>query len=68
MAYHYLKKRGMMISFGNASGPLEPINVQKEIQAKSLFFTRPAGGHYFTEKKELQKLKVLQISFCGEVL
>ena len=49
-----LKKRGMMISFGNASGPLEPINVQKEIQAKSLFFTRPAGGHYFTEKKELQ--------------
>ncbi len=49
-----LKKRGMMVSFGNASGPLDPINVQKDIQAKSLFFTRPAGGHYFTEKKELQ--------------
>ncbi len=49
-----LKKRGMMVSFGNASGPLDPINVQKDIQAKSLFFTRPAGGHYFTDKKELQ--------------
>ena len=49
-----LKTRGMMISFGNASGPLDPIDVPKDIQAKSLFFTRPAGGHYFTEKKELQ--------------
>ena len=49
-----LKNRGMMISFGNASGPLDPINVQKDIQAKSLFFTRPAGSHYFTQKKELQ--------------
>ncbi len=49
-----LKTKGMMISFGNASGPLDPINVQKDIQAKSLFFTRPAGGHYFTEKRELQ--------------
>ena len=36
-----LKNRGMTISFGNASGPLDPINVQKDIQAKSLFFTRP---------------------------
>ena len=26
-----------MVSFGNASGPLDPINVQKDIQAKSLF-------------------------------
>ena len=49
-----LRTRGMMISFGNASGPLDPINVQKDIQKKSLFFTRPAGGHYFTERKELQ--------------
>ena len=49
-----LRTRGMMVSFGNASGPLDPINVQKDIQAKSLFFTRPAGGHYFTERKELQ--------------
>ena len=43
-----LNQRGMMVSFGNASGPLEPIDVTKDIQSKSLFFTRPAGGHYFT--------------------
>ena len=43
-----LKPRGMMVSFGNASGPLDPINVPKDIQSKSLFFTRPTIGHYFT--------------------
>ncbi len=49
-----LKPRGMMVSFGNASGPIEPVNVPKDIQAKSLFLTRPSVGHYFTNQKELQ--------------
>ena len=43
-----LKPRGMMVSFGNASGPLDPVNVPKDIQSKSLFLTRPTIGHYFT--------------------
>ena len=50
-----LKPKGMMVSFGNASGPLDPVNVPKEIQPKSLFFTRPSIGHYFTNRNELQK-------------
>ena len=50
-----LKPKGMMVSFGNASGPLNPVNVPKEIQSKSLFLTRPTIGHYFTNRKELQK-------------
>ncbi len=50
-----LKPRGMMVSFGNASGPLDPVNVPKDIQSKSLFLTRPTIGHYFTDRKELQK-------------
>ena len=50
-----LKPRGMMISFGNASGPLDPVNVPKDIQSKSLYLTRPTIGHYFTNRKELQK-------------
>ncbi len=50
-----LKPRGMMISFGNASGPLDPVNVPKDIQSKSLFLTRPTIGHYFTNRNELQK-------------
>ena len=50
-----LKPRGMMVSFGNASGPLDPVNVPKDIQSKSLFLTRPTIGHYFTNRAELQK-------------
>ena len=49
-----LKTRGMMISFGNASGPLDPINVPKDIQPKGLYFTRPSIAQYFTNRKELQ--------------
>ena len=41
-----LKPMGMMISFGNASGPLDPINVKKYIAHKSLFFTRPGLADY----------------------
>tara|TARA_A100001015_G_scaffold283974_1_gene349873 strand:- start:623 stop:1597 length:975 start_codon:yes stop_codon:yes gene_type:complete len=49
-----LKTRGMMISFGNASGPLDPVNVPKDIQPKGLYLTRPSVGQYFTNRKELQ--------------
>ena len=49
-----LKPRGMMVSFGNASGPLDPLNVPKDIQSKSLYLTRPTIGHYFTNREELQ--------------
>ena len=49
-----LKIRGVMISFGNASGPLDPVNVPKDIQPKGLYLTRPSIGQYFTNRKELQ--------------
>ena len=49
-----LRTRGMMISFGNASGPLDPVNVPKDIQPKGLYLTRPSIGQYFTNRKELQ--------------
>ena len=50
-----LKTRGTMVSFGNASGPLDPINVPKDIQPKGLYLTRPSVGQYFTNQKELQE-------------
>ena len=50
-----LKNTGMMVSFGNASGPVENIDVKKHIQPKSLFFTRPTGGHYFTTTQLLNE-------------
>ena len=49
-----LKTRGMMVSFGNASGPLDSVNVPKDIQPKGLYLTRPSIGQYFTNRKELQ--------------
>ena len=49
-----LKTRGVMVSFGNASGPLDPVNVPKDIQPKGLYLTRPSIGQYFTNRKELQ--------------
>tara|TARA_Y100000591_G_scaffold273775_1_gene249844 strand:- start:116 stop:1090 length:975 start_codon:yes stop_codon:yes gene_type:complete len=49
-----LKVRGMMVSFGNASGPLDPVNVPKDLQPKGLYLTRPSIAQYFTNRKDLQ--------------
>ena len=50
-----LKTRGMMVSFGNASGSLENIDVKKSIQPKGLYFTRPAMMHYLSTHNELRE-------------
>ena len=49
-----LKTRGMMVSFGNASGSLENIDVKKSIQPKGLYFTRPSMWHYLSTQDELK--------------
>ena len=49
-----LKTRGMLVSFGNASGSLEDIDVKKSIQPKGLYFTRPAMWHYLRTRGEIQ--------------
>ena len=48
-----LKTRGMMVSFGNASGALDPIDVPKILQPKGLFFVRPSMGQYLNSVEEL---------------
>ena len=50
-----LKTRGLMISFGNASGSLNPIDVTKTLQPKGLFFVRPSLGQYLTSREELNE-------------
>ena len=50
-----LKTRGMMVSFGNASGPLSDINVPKMLQPKGLFFVRPSMQQYLSTKEELDE-------------
>ena len=50
-----LKMRGMMVSFGNSSGPLSDINVPKMLQPKGLFFVRPSMQQYLSTKNELEE-------------
>ena len=50
-----LKTRGMMVSFGNASGALSPIDVPKMLQPKGLFFVRPSMGQYLSTSEELNE-------------
>ncbi len=50
-----LKERGTMISFGNASGALDPIDVPKSLQPKGLFFVRPSMGQYLHTREELDE-------------
>ena len=45
--------RGMMVSFGNASGPLSDINVPKLIQPKGLYLTRPSMQQYLNTREEI---------------
>ena len=50
-----LKLRGTMVSFGNASGPLDPIIVSKSLQPKGIYFVRPAMNQYFTNSDEIHE-------------
>ncbi len=50
-----LSIRGMMVSFGNASGPLSDINVPKLLQPKNLYFVRPSMQHYLGSKEEIDE-------------
>ena len=50
-----LSIRGMLVSFGNASGPLSDINVPKLIQPKGLYLTRPSMQQYLSTRKEIEE-------------
>jgi NADPH:quinone reductase len=48
-----LMPRGMMVLFGQSSGPIEPFDPQVLAQKGSLFLTRPTIGHYTATRGEL---------------
>lgn len=50
-----LKVRGLMVSFGNASGPPEPIPPQILAQKGSLYLTRPTLYHYTASRAQLEQ-------------
>ena len=47
-----LRPRGMMVTFGNASGPVEPMKPLRLSQGGSLFLTRPKLGDYYSSAEE----------------
>lgn len=50
-----LRPRGMMVTFGNASGPVPPIAPLRLSQLGSLFLTRPMLFHYIATTSELRE-------------
>jgi NADPH2:quinone reductase len=49
-----LRPRGLMVSFGNASGPVPPVDLLQLSQKGSLFITRPTLAHYTASREELE--------------
>jgi NADPH2:quinone reductase len=56
-----LARRGMMVLFGQSSGPVAPLDPQLLNQRGSLFLTRPTLAHYLQTRAELEQR-------AGEVL
>jgi len=50
-----LRPRGLMVSFGNASGPVDPFSPGILAQKGSLFLTRPTLFHYIATRRELDQ-------------
>lgn len=50
-----LAPRGMMVSFGNASGPVDPIQPLLLSKKGSLYLTRPSLAHYIATREELER-------------
>lgn len=50
-----LRPRALMVSYGNASGPVAPIAPLELSRRGSLFLTRPTMFHYIATRAELQR-------------
>ncbi len=50
-----LRPLGMMVSFGNASGPVPPISILTLSQKGSLFLTRPTLAHYIITRAQYEE-------------
>ena len=50
-----LVPRGMMVLFGQSSGPVEPLDPQVLAQKGSFFLTRPTLSHYVATNAEMQE-------------
>ena len=64
-----LRARGMMVSFGNASGPVAPFSPLLLAQKGSLFLTRPTLAHYSAKRDDLLALanELFAVVVAGKV-
>lgn len=53
MSLDCLSPRGLMVSFGNASGPVPPVALSELVSRGSLFLTRPTLSDYTASREEL---------------
>ena len=60
-----LKRRGMMVSFGNASGPVSGVNLGILATNGSLFLTRPSLIDYTSTRDELELSSSRLFSFLS---
>jgi NADPH:quinone reductase-like Zn-dependent oxidoreductase len=51
-----LKRRGLLVCFGTASGPIPPINAMDLVTKGSLFVTRPGLADYIADPAERMEL------------
>ena len=49
-----LRRRGTLVLYGAASGPVPPFDLQRLNSGGSLFITRPTLGHYIADRAELE--------------
>ena len=50
-----LAPRGMMVSYGNSSGPVPPFDISRLSAQGSLFLTRPTLATYVAKREELER-------------
>lgn len=64
-----LRPLGMMVSFGNASGPAPAVEPGLLSRMGSLFLTRPVLGHYAATRDDLLKMadELFDVVTCGQV-
>ena len=60
-----LTTRGMLVSFGQASGPIPPFDISK-LAEKSLYLTRPSLFHYAKTKEELRSMSAALFEFISK--
>ena len=60
-----LSRRGMMVSYGNASGAVPPFSLAELAKRQSLFVTRPSLFHYATTREELEPMAAELFGLVG---